>query len=122
MKSEDLTPLVDCRDSQYYRDYPGMLICAQEHEDSHVREDAFIKCPPCGTFHLRYTSRRAQRQMECPKYQAQRDCLATQHKNDCGTIYDPDQDPFTMTVCELAYWQAITNLEAIMRILRCEDQ
>jgi len=98
-----------------YKQYPGLLKCAQLHEDTHVAQDSGINCPPCGTQHLPYKDEKDEYKNECPPYQAELDCLKTEHKTDCGTDYDPDQLPSNMSPCEAQYWNTIKPFENYIR-------
>jgi len=93
-----------------YKKFPGLLKCMQLHEDTHVDQTPNVTCEPCKTYFVPADPKQKPKQ-ECAASQAGIDCLLAEHKNDCGSNYDPNKPLEDMTPCELAYWLAITSAE-----------
>jgi hypothetical protein len=105
-----LTPCVWNKDKPLYTEYPGILACAQAHEDEHKKQSPDVKCEPCKTYYV-IGDPKATAEGECAAYGAELECLKKAQKAACGTGYDPKKDIGEMTLCELAFWSVISSTE-----------
>jgi RHS repeat-associated protein len=100
------------KDQEKYKHHPGLLKCAQAHEDEHLKQNPNFECAPCGTYYCPIDDPKKKPKGECDAYGVELDCLKKEQKSECGTDYDDNEDPGEMSACEKDYWMAITNVES----------